>query len=127
MATVNTKLCRCAPKCPGAKQGFSFQHIFCCIQRLWLHSVYVGSCYLLGRRNIKAGGKEDLSILPVRKLQDLDEKAGVKSKQNIRTEQLERFGSSARVMRSVGKRAPLVLLPMSSSFTETLRLSREVG
>lgn len=74
VVTVNTKLCRCAPKCPGPKWDFPFPCISYCIQRLCFHSVYAGSCYLLSRWRIKAGRKEDLSILPLRKLQDLDEK-----------------------------------------------------
>lgn len=131
--TDNTEVCRCAPKCPGAKWDFLFPLISYCIQignLLCFHSVYTGSCYLLGRRSIKAGRKEDLSVLLVRKLQDLGEKTRgqvqTKGLPSIRAEQLKRLGSSPRVMRSAGKRAPIVLLP-NSSFIDSLRFSREVG
>ena len=78
-----------------------------------------------------AGRRGDFSVLPVRKLEDLDEKARgqvqTKGPPSIRTERLERLGSSARVITSAGERAPMVLLPNSSSFIESPRLSREVG
>lgn len=45
---------------------------------------------------------------------------------SVTTEKMEMLGSSARVMRSSRERAPVVLLPKSSTFTESLRFSREV-
>lgn len=45
---------------------------------------------------------------------------------SVTTEKMEMLGSSARVMRSSRERAPVVLLPKSSTFTESPRFSREV-
>lgn len=78
-----------------------------------------------------AGRRGDFIVLPVREFQDLDEKTRgqgqTKGPPSIRTERLERLESSARVMTSAGERAPVVLLPNSSSLIESPRLSREVG
>lgn len=68
--------------------------------------------------------------MPVRKLPDLDEKlrgqVHTKGLLSIPTEWVEMLGSLARIMASSRERAPMVLLPKSSAFTESPRLSREV-
>lgn len=68
--------------------------------------------------------------MPVRKLQDLDEKTRgqvhTEGLLSITTEWVERLGSSASIMTSARERAAMVLLSKSSTFTESLILSREV-
>lgn len=65
--------------------GFSFSMYFLLYTKAVFHSFHAGSYYLLG--SIKPGRKGHFSILPVKKSQDLDEKASGQVQKKVITYQ----------------------------------------